>query len=1826
MLTIKNYTVIEQIYESQNSRVYRGMREVDKQAVILKLLQAEYPTPQQLTVYRQEYEMIGSLTAVAGVVKVYELLPYRHSLVMILEDFGGQSLKSMKLAGAVSLELFLKLAIQLSELVGQVHQSQIMHKDMNPSNVVYNPATQIMKLIDFGISSRLSREYMTFRNANNLEGTLAYISPEQTGRMNRVVDYRTDLYSLGVMLYELWTGKLPFEELDPLALVHAHIARQPVPPLEQLRVGVQYIDPPQLTPYTIFADILLSDIIMKLLAKNAEDRYQSAYGVKYDLEQIQTLGVSSNLPPTSYSLLRGQRDFSGRFQLPQKLYGREAEIEILLNAFARVAKTESKSLDLDSTSELLLVAGYSGVGKSALVYEIHKPITAQRGHFIQGKFDQLQRNIPYFALTQAFEGFVKLLLTKSEAELQTWRVKIQQAAGNIGRVLIDLIPSLQFIIETRPDVPDLDGVAAQNRFYYAMKNLVKAMAQADHPLVMFIDDWQWADLPSINLLETLLLDKNIEHLLVIAAYRDNEVNAAHPLMVAVENLEKAGSKVETIELHNLTFDHVQAFIMEALPGNNPTHLTDLVRLVYGKTQGNAFFVGQFLQTLYEEELLKFNFDQSAWQWNMEQIHAKGMTDNVVELLTQKVQKLPIATQQILQLAACMGNGFALAHLAVIAEKDAPTTNKALESAVLEGLLIPNQAHFQQVDLLSPSSPLNQVEKQGVEYYFAHDRIQQAAYTLISEAEKQVIHLRIGRLLWANVQSPHPGPLPGGEENLKHPHPNPLPGGEGVLPPSLWGGLRGGEGPGVKELDEQIFEITNHWNKGRGLLDEPGERLILARLNLMAGHKAKGSTAYKPALTYYQIGLELLSPTGWQTEYDLTLAFYTGAAESAWLSGDFEQMAQLTHLALSQAKTVLDKIPFYDVQIQAGIAQNNSLLALKIGLAALKELGISLPSKPTKAGIGVGLFQTMFILYGKDPKELLALPIMTHPDKVVATRLLATTISATYLAEPLLFPLVVFTMTKLSVQEGHTPHAPAAYAFYGMLLMVVAGRIEQGYQFGQLAVRLIENSYYQASQAKVILVFNYIIRPWQDHLREASEPLYRGYQLGLESGDLEYAAWCLLFQVVSKFFTGESLDEVNHQMAVAQETIKQLRQEKILDLMNMHWQVVLNWRGQAENPVQLNGTVYDEVARLAHYVIEHDTNALGYLYILKLILAYQFQAYQLAFEYAQQAELNLEGAIGSPLIPMFYFYDSLIRLALYPTVTPFEQRKWRLRVWRNQRKMKNWATRAPMNLSHKYYLVEAEWARVLGQSGAAETHYDKAIALAKEHGYLQEEALANELAGKFWFERDKPRFATLYLREAHYVYQHWGAVAKVQQLQDKYPVLLRDPQTTASQVVSHHTIITTTGHTVRGGNLLDLTAMMNAAQVISSEIRLETLLTTLMQIVMETGGAERSLLFLPRNPIPLGEGLNEAQWGVKAVGNFKGKVVVNILELVSLNNLPLHPDVRFSVSIVNYVIRARTVVVLSDARHEDMFEQDSYISQYQPKSILCIPLLKQGEWVGLVYLENNKAVDVFTPERVQLLKLLAAQAAISINNAQLLTERQETIIKLQEIDHLKTEFLTTMSHELRTPLNSILGFSDLLLEGIDGDLPDMAINDIQTIHNSGQHLLAIINDILDVTKIEAGLMEIVSEPVEVAEVVSEVMNTASSLVQHKPITLTILMAENLPLIQADKIRLKQILLDLLDNAIKFTSRGEITVQAQVSENYLEFAVKDTGIGIPPDKLEVIFEAFQQVDMSKTRSYGGIGLGLTICQRLVVMHGGRIWVESEVGKGTTVRFTVRLMMKE
>ncbi|MEP0891646.1 AAA family ATPase [Leptolyngbya sp. PL-A3] len=1169
-------------------------------------------------------------------------------------------------------------------------------------------------------------------------------------------------------------------------------------------------------------------------------------------------------------------------------------------------KEQGEESTASSHCEMMLISGYSGVGKSALVQELYKSITAKRGYFVSGKFDQFQRNIPYSAIAHALQKLVQQLLSEPEEQVQQWRSRLLTALGSNGQLIVDVIPEVELIIGKQLPVPEVGAAEAQNRFNRVFQQFIRVFCSKEHPLVIFLDDLQWVDSATLKLIELIMLDDQTQHLFLIGAYRDNEVDSTHPLALMLDQLRKQEIVFQEVVLKPLTLEPLSQLLAETLRQNLGT-IRPLGELALRKTEGNPFFVGEFLRMLYGEKLLSFDAKGLCWQWDMAQIQTQNITDNVVELLLNQLKKLPENTQHVLQLAACVGAEFDLETVAIADEKSLELVSLDLLAAIQAGLI----------------QPLSELDENLFvqDYKFLHDRVQQAAYALIDEPQKQVVHLQIGRNLLKKIP--------------------------------------------LKQRAERLFEIVDHLNSGIELVTDQLERNEIAKLNLQAGQKALTANAYQAAFKYFNVGLKLLNMESWQREYDLTLSLHSEAAEAAYLSGHFDEMERLVKDVLNHAKTVLDQVKVYNSRIQACLSQGDPREALEIGLEVLQLLRVSLVQAPTQLDVQTGLAETASRLAGQEIEGLIELPEMSGPEPLAAIHILASIVASAFMVSPALLILIVCRMVNLSLSYGNAPWSPLGYAAYGFVLCEVTQDIERGYQFGKLALRLLEKLNINECDAKVFEVLGTHVIHWKEHLGESLSFLRNGYQRGVEIGDFEFAGYSAFHLCYSSFFAGQELTALEQETATYSKAVSQIRRENPSIWLAILRQTVLNLLGRSDNPSRLMGPIYYGDRVLSNSAVGIDSaDGIHFLLLNKIILLYLLAEYEQSAQTAILMEQHLYSAAGMLVVPLFYFYHSLTLLSLLAKAAAPDRERYLECVNTNQQKLQKRADYAPMNYLHKFHLVEAEKARVLGQVLEAEEFYEQAIAGAAENKFIQEEALAYELAAKFYWERNRPRIARTYMQEAHYAYTRWGAAAKVKDLEIRYPQLF--PQLLDK---TNPPIRTTASTTSNSSDIaLDLATVIKASQAISREIELGQLLTFLMGILIENAGAQTGFLILE----------SEEEWVIEAACELHAEESTCATRV--LQSLPMSG--RLPESIIQYVIRTREPIILNDATREGDFINDSYIQHHQPRSVLCLPLLNQSKFVGVLYLENQLATGVFTPERSQLLNLLSIQAAIAIENARL----------------------------------------------------------------------------------------------------------------------------------------------------------------------------------------------------------------------------------------------------
>ena len=1621
-----------------------------------------------------------------------------------------------------NLEGALAVCLSISKSLRAIHNRAELHRAICPANIQ----------IDADGSAELRHD---------VRMPLGYMSPEQTGRMNRAVDYRSDYYSLGVVFYELLTGRPPFPFDDAMELVHSHIAKQAIPPH---KVDDQIPQP-------------VSDMVMKLLSKNAEDRYQSLDGLWADLHECQiALLENGSIPPFEL----GRHDICDRLQISQKLYGREREIGQLISAFNRV---------VESKTELLLVTGYSGIGKSSLINEIHRPVVARRGYFAVGKFDQFKPDIPYYAIVEAFRELIRQILTESETRIADWKIRLLDALGQNGRIMIDAIPDLEYVIGAQPTVPTLEPNEAQNRLNYVVQNFISVFAQSGQPLVMFLDDLQWADEASLKLIQLFMTAKSGQSLLLIGSYRDNEIEPAGSLMQAIEAIKKQGTVVSTIELRPLSEPSVTALVADTLRVGQD-RVNRLARLIHHKTLGNPFFVGQFIKSLYGSQLLK-SFD-GKWYWDIHQIEALAITDNVVDLLTQTMLKLPAQTQHLLTLAACIGVVFALKVLGEVEEKDEQEIKLLLQPAVQAGLVT------------APLTTYSATSGTFTFYRFLHDKVQQAAYGGIDAEARKAVHLKIGRLLLKNVPA--------------------------------------------DQREERLFDIVQQLNEGKELLQDDEERHELAELNLQAAKKAKLTVAHEAALKHACTGIALLE-SAQATATRLYFSLLLEKMEASLLSHRFNDVDAQGEHVLEFAASNFERALVLNVLIQSCQYQDRQAEAIMLAYRALRLLGIEMPEKIGKLQLIYRLLKVRRLLNARTTEQLLALPVEKNPVEILKQNLLSGAISACYVANPAIFPLLIFEQVSITLKNGrYTPTSPYSMAGYAMVLIQGFGAIKPGYELGKLVLALAKKNkpsvHHQNSPGiRIHYVVHALIEHWQQHLSSTITPLYETYQAGLQIGEFEYASYSLVSSVRAELIIGRSLASLRDRMRTALVTTQQLKQKISSDTIGICLRYVSALMGETE---QAEPTGLEQLEKITKLTRMH-------WHLFEAAKAYLFADAKGALASITQSETYLGSAACMATLPLYNVYHSLCLLACYPGMDRDSQRKALTKIEKLQKKLKLWARHAPMNYLHKWQLVEAERFRVLGDQGRAETYYDLTISGARAHGYISEEALANELAGNFYLGIGRKMYARSYLEEAHALYRRWGALAKVRHLEQAHPGLLmhmvdRDRSVGPAVAASEQR--------------LDIGTVIKASQTLSREIQLDKLLEKLMRLLIENAGAQKGLLLLQEN------------------GTMKVQARIEADEIEVLQGMPITESSEMSLGVIHYVKRTQERIVLGDAEHDNRFNADPYIERARPKSVLCIPLKKQSELVGILYLENNLAADVFTPERIELLQILSTQIAISLENASLYNELEQKIeARTQALSQKNTELNETLSslkqmqrqlveseklaslgqlvagvaHEINTPVGiGVTGASTLseetsrLEEAYQAGT--MRRSDLDHYLNTASTISKLLLSNMEraamlIQSFKAVAIDQTSEERRIFNLkayIEDVLLNLNPALRKAECRVIVECPERME-IDNYPGAFSQIFTNLTMNALThaFHGRESAAITITVCErdvDAIELYFSDNGRGIPQENLPKIFDPF----FTTTRGNGGSGLGLNIVHNLVTGRlQGQIAVESRLDEGTTFVLT-------
>ncbi|QRN99170.1 AAA family ATPase [Archangium violaceum] len=1753
MLDISGYRVVGLIRGTGSNALFHAVREADGLPVIIKTPVMASPGRAESERYRREFGILQRLRDVRGVARPYACEWISERPVLLLERVQGQPL-SESTGQPLEPSRFLNLALSLVATLGEVHCRDVIHKDIKPSNIILEPSGEA-RLIDFGVATLQKVEYLDAAPTHLVEGTLAYMSPEQTGRMNRAVDYRTDFYSLGVMFYELLTGRRPFQGRDALEWFHVHMAQAPRPPHELN---------PRVPP-------ALSAVVLKLLAKTAEERYQSAEGLRADLERCR----DASGPDVREVFALGTRDTPIRFQLPQRLYGREAQVSTLLEGFERVRRT--------GTPELVLVTGYSGIGKSSVVHELHKAVVERRGFFLSGKFDQFQRDIPYDILAQTLRALVQQALARSEEEISLWRQQVNQAWGNYGQLLVDQVPQLEVLVGPQPALPAMPpGEEAQRRFFWAIRQFYGVFATPAHPMVLFLDDLQWADPASLQMLSHLLSEKEIPPMLWLGAYRDNEMSSAHPLMQMLEGVRQAGGKLKELRVEPLSVAQVEQLVADTLPGATREVVAPLSALVHGKTGGNPFFLLQLLVALHQDGLL-VRGPGGGWQWDAEAVRTRDYSENIVDFMVGKLRQFPAGTQHLLRLAACVGKVFSLQMLDVLANLgERGDVEQGLEPALLEGMLV-------------RSGPAH--------YRFLHDRIQQAAHSLCSQSELEAVHLRIGRLLLESLSQ--------------------------------------------EELRESLFDVVNQLNAGAGLMEDAAERHHLARLNTEAGDKAKAALALRPAISYFTTAFSLIPGDPWETDHALAFKLQFTLARCELMSGNIAEARRLVGKLLPRVSSRSDIEAVYGLKHDVHFAAGEREEGVTCMLECLVLLGMPLSRHPTWEEAAAAHEEVWALLGERSIESLIDLPLLADPDMKLVIGALFKLFNSAYSTHPPLLIVLLSRMVSLSLRHGFVAAAVPGLSWFGVITGSFFKRYREGLAFTRVARELVERYDLSANRGDVLLSMQFSSY-WSQPLPQAQELVVSGFQHALQVGSTATAAYCGLELVLNRLAMGHDLEEVHQESLVRGEFLSKTGFLDPQESLLLARRYVQQMRGCSPSFGTLDGEGFDERAFEARLppVPRRSTRA---FWVTRLQSRFMCGDYAEARRAADKAAELLKANNGILFFREFNLYRALALAACFEGATAEEQRQFLEAIQRHQRQLAEWAENCPENFHALERMVAAELARLQGRLDEAIRAYEEAIRSARENGATHHVGLAAELAANFWRTRQAPLVAQGFAREARAAYLRWGALGKVQHLESQWPHLsstsdTRDELTTSGTASSH----------------IDALTVVKVQQAVSSEIVLDRLVTTLLHAAIENAGAQKGALLLPEG---------------------------DTLSVAAISDAPsegVTPELPWT--LLSYVRRTREHVLIGDASKPHPFFSDAYLARGGARSVLCLPLLRQERFSGVLYLENDLAADAFSPARLTLLEHLASQAAISIENARLYEDVQRARAELRqaneeleqrveertrELEQAQTRLVDTarevgmtevasnVLHNVGNVLTSAVvnlevmrkavgslrvgrlrqaaallveqreNLAEFLTTNVRGrHLPDYLtalgeelgndqmrlVEDMEVMSRHVEHIRAIIQ--VQQTYARSSLM---TEECELAQLIDDALRIQMGASQRHGVTVHREL-EVVPRVKVDKHKVLQILINIISNArhaLEAKSEGSrnLWVKLRADGPVARIQVVDDGVGITPEVKGKLFSH------GFTTRKDGHGFGLHSSALAAQLLNGRLSIDSD-GPGRGAVSTLEL----
>lgn len=1790
---LPGYAIFQEVSKKGKYLIYRGVRESDQKPVFIKTFESSRPLLEEIARIKNEYQILKSLDS-PYFIKAYALEEMNNNFFLILEDTQEATLDKMIRSQPPSMEENLLIAISLSKALAEMQQKDIIHRDIQPENIWVDPTDFSIKLAGFSYATKTPKQTLAVKNLSLHESTLAYMSPEETGRTNTPVDYRTDFYSFGVTLYKMFTHKLPFQGLDSLELVYAQIAK-PAPRPEKINPAIPEV---------------VGNLIMKLMNKKAEARYQSAQSLTDDLkrclDEYKLTGKVELFP-------LGIGDISQKLQVSTKIYGRQREISHILRLFDEVCA---------GSTQLVLLSGYPGIGKSSIVGELHRPLIERHAFFITGRYDPYKKNIPYSGFIEAFQELIQLILTESEEVILMWKEKLKAALGVNARVIVDVVPELSYILGEIPPGFTEDTQEMQNRFNFFFQKFISLYATPETPLVLFLDDLQWADAASLNLIEMILTNLRTSGLLLIGAYRNHDTPPLHPLKSMISRITHGGGMITEIDVPPLSLENLEEMMVDTLHQSKDKCRT-IAKVIFEKVRGNPFFAIQFLTFLYDKRLLYKDNENHAWQWDIEQIEKMEVSENVVDLLVSKLQGCSSELRRTLEIASCIGSEFDIKLLLEISGVQFPLLVQTLIEGIREGFILAEE-DIQPYQWVEKSEDIKNVSFKP--FKFLHNRIQQACYQLLNPEEREEFHYQIGSYLQHKYKD-----------------------------------------------DEHVFEIISQLNSARRLIVSPKEQKECAQMNLTAATKAIRTAAFETAANLLQIGISFLPENKWKDDYTLTLNLFTLYAETQYFLCNFEEASNLFDQVLEHAQSDTDKVMVCTRKVRLFVNSANYKEAIKWGREGLKLLGVHLPTGNLKFHLLWELVKVKWSLFNKDPESLLTLPTLQDKKQLEMMQLFYMLIPPAYLSSRELFAFVVLKGLNLTLKYGNGPMTPYIYASYGIILNGLFENLKGAYSFGKLALALngkFEDKQYVPPTRFLVGTFLLSV---QKPLKDSIEILQKGFEIATAKGDFINAVFCLGMMFTNKYLTAQRIELLAKEGKTYLDYVAKIKSHNRGYIFNTLDQVFLALTGNTYSPSSLQTNDFNEEVFFKMLKDNNFLITLYFAYTFKMQLCFLFEDYEKGVEMGKKAEEFTFCVTGQPMRLENDFYYALLLTTQYPFKDKSTRKKYSQKLHEITKRLYKWANDSPSNFRHKYLLIQAEWAKLKNWKEKAVEYYEQAIVEARDNGYLQNEGIANELFAKFYLSQNRHHLAKQYLIDAHYAFYRWGATAKLAHLEKKYKgslsqMLQREEGSVFSSSPANNEL---------QSSPLDLMTVVKATQSLSGEIVLSKLIDQMIRIVIENAGADKAMLILEKGDVWLVEAEFSSATGGKTIRPsipFKDKK----------ESLP--------VSVINYIFRTKELVLIDDPSHESIFSLDPYLVKHPPQSILCVPLLHQGKLVGILYLENSLTPRAFTPARLELLKLLGAQIAASLENSLLyssqagLTEElklsnekledyshnlekkvydrtrelneknrqlEETLQQIKEMQKklIQQEKLVStatvtkgIATEMRNPLNYIFNFATLAQNSLKelGEHPPpeiekelMAIiqTNLEKVAEHGHKADAIIASMLEQSRD--------SEKKKESTDINKLIRDYADLVYYTyykddplfSLTIETNYDPSLGPMDVFPQSLGRVFYNVIDNACYATDQKKkkiggnysprLSIQTKNYDDHASIVIKDNGTGIPPDILARVFSPF----LTTKPSGKSAGMGLSISQDIIVQdHGGLIEIKSEEGQFTEVTITIPKFAKK